>query len=110
MANLISGSQTETYATVETTVEATVVPRTVTQSEQIARYFTEDLLQFVHDTNINLASELQIPSDYPQNTEEVIWMLFDDLSHMLRDRLITGVHLLLSEPDRDPNTHAYPLR
>jgi hypothetical protein len=110
MTQFNSSSQTETYAYTRDTTKVTVVPRIITQSEQIARYFTEDLVEFVKQANIDLMRELEIPPEYARNTDEVVWMLFDDISHMLRDGLITGVHLLLSEPKIDPNSHAYPLR
>lgn len=105
-----SGSQTETYTSTKDTTEATVVARIVTQSEQIARYFTEDLTHFIDETNFNLIEELQIPSEYARSSEEAIELLYDDLSHMLRDRVITGIHLLLSEQKIDPNSQSYPLR
>ncbi len=110
MADPTSGSVTETYATTTETTEVTVVPRIITQSQQIARYFAEDLLQFLKDTKINLAEELQIPPEYTQDPLELVEMLYDDLAHLLRDGLITGVHLLLSEQVVDKTTHAYPLR
>ena len=114
-SNPSSSSMTETYAATTITTEVTVIPRVVTQSEQIARYFTEDLSKFVQDTNINLVTELQIPPDLADSsggldTEAIIEMLFDDIAHMLRDTLITGVHLMISERYTDPNTGAYPLR
>jgi len=105
-----SGSKTETYTTTTATAEAVVVPRVITQSEQVARYFTEDLTYFLRETGINLLDELQIPTDYAHSDREALEMLYDDLAHMLRDQLITGIHLLLAEPKLDPNMHAYPLR
>jgi hypothetical protein len=110
MAGPTSGSVSETFATTTETTEVTVVPRVITQSQQIARYFAEDLLQFLKDARIDLARELQIPADYTQGPVELVEMLYDDLTHMLRDGLITGIHLLLSEQKADPATHAYPLR
>lgn len=105
-----TGSRADVFTDVKETVKATVVPRTIAQSEQIARYFTEDLEKFIDESHINLMRELEIPSDYAQDTGEIIQMLFDDLSHMLRDSMIIGIHLLLGEPSVDPNTHTYPLR
>lgn len=109
MANTKSGSVTETYAETKQTVEVTVIPRIMTQSQEIARYFTDDLNQFLKDTRINLAKALEIPSEYTQDEDMLVEMLFDDLTHMLRDGLITGIHLLLSDPNPDKNTRAYPL-
>ncbi len=105
-----SGSQTEAYADTNQTVIAQVTPRTVTQSDQIARYFTDDLKNFVRETNINLVEELDIPSEHNLSSSEAIEMLYEDLAHMLREGIITGIHLLLSEPQRDPNSGAFPLR
>jgi hypothetical protein len=113
-----SNTKTETYTTVKAniqsgskaTTESIVVPRTVTQSEYIARYFTEDLTYFINETGRNLLAELQIPPEVTRSNAEAINMLFDDLSHMVRDHLITGIHLLLADPQFDPNLQAYPLR
>src|SRR6266571_2943562 len=107
-----SGSQTETYAATQDTTEATVTPLVMTQTEQIARYFTDDLSHLIDLANIDLIKELEIPPDsgFGVTRQEIIEMLYDDLTHMLRERLITAIHLLLSKPQRDPNTGAYPLR
>lgn len=113
-----SGARTETYAWSTEKAEAIVVPRvgthseqrSITHSEQIARYFTEDLTYFLQETGFSLLKELQIPTEYARSNREVVEMLYDDLAHMLRARLITGIHLLLAEPRLDPNSQAYPLR
>ncbi len=101
-----------TYADVKATVKSLVniVPRTIAQSEQIARYFTEDLEKFIADTHIDLIRQLDIPPSFARKDKTVINKLFSDLSHMLRDSMITGIHLLLSNPEIDVNTHFYPLR
>ncbi|SRR5260221_3386726 len=107
-----SGSRAATYADIEATVKSSVniVPRTIAQSEQIARYFTEDLEKFIADTHIDLMRQLDIPPSFARKDKAVINKLFSDLSHMLRDSMITGIHLLLSNPEIDVNTHSYPLR
>jgi hypothetical protein len=109
-----AGSLSATYADVDATarvsVNIQVVPRAIVQSEQIARYFTEDLEKFIEDTHIDLMQQLDIPPYFAQSSREVLEMLSDDLAHMLRDSLITGIHLLLSNPHIDPNIQAYPLR
>lgn len=109
-----SGARAATYADIDATekvsVNVQVVPRAIAQSEQIARYFTEDLEKFLADTHINLIRQLSIPSHFAQSSREVLVMLSDDLAHMLRDSMITGIHLLLSNPNIDPNTRAYALR
>lgn len=110
MASPGSGSQTETYAYTKETTEVTVVPRIVTQSEQIARYFTEDLHAFVDEMYVDLVRWLEIPPDFPQDNKEIVELLYADLSHMLRDGLITGIHILLSDMEIDPNRHGYPVR
>lgn len=111
--NVGTGSGTETYAEVKETVVVSVDLSTVTYAEQIARYFFDDVSDFLQKTGINFATYLQLPanSDYPTELEELMEMLYDDLAHMLRDHLITGFHLLLSEPKPDPSmNNAYPLR
>ncbi|HEU5382461.1 MAG TPA: hypothetical protein VFV38_44180 [Ktedonobacteraceae bacterium] len=105
-----SGSYVEAYAVAETTEKVTVVPRTIAQSEQIARYFIEDLEHFIAETHIDLMYELGVPSEEAQDSEEVMRKLFDDLSQLLRNSMITGIHLLLSEPTADPNSSQYKLR
>jgi hypothetical protein len=108
--NTGSSAGTGTYQYTQSTQKTSVVPRIVTQTEQIARYFTEDLEKFVEETHIDLIRELDIPAEYASSNREVLFMLFDDLSHLLRDSIITGIHLLLHEPARDPNTHAFQVR
>jgi len=103
-----SGSRTETFA--ESEEKTIVVPRVVTQSDEIATYFTDDLERFVQLSNINLAQVLQIPPDYTQDTSDIINTLYEDIAHMLRDQLITGLHILLSDMEPDVNTGMYPLR
>lgn len=105
-----TGVLTETYTSTKTTIETTVVPTIITQSDQIAHYFTEDLEKLVRLTNTDLAQVLQIPPEYSQDAKDIVLMLYEDISHMLRDQLITGIHLLLSDPDPDQSTSAYPLR
>lgn len=105
-----SGSSSATYIETTEKVTVSILSRTVAQSEHIARYFTDDLENFIADTHIDLMYELGIPLEEAQDSQEVIRKLFDDLSHLLRDSMITGIHLLLSEPKADPNSHQYPLR
>ena len=110
MTSTNPGSKTETYLSTDSTVETYVVPRIVTKSDQIAHYFVDDLEKLVDIAHIDLVEVLQIPIDYSQDASDIILMLHEDLSHMLRDQLITGIHLLLSDKDMDANTGAYPLR
>jgi hypothetical protein len=105
-----AGAYVEAYIDTTEKVTVSVVPRTVAQSEQIARYFTEDLENFIADTHIDLMYELGVPPEEAQDSREVILKLFDDLSHLLRDSMITGIHLLLSDPTADPNSGRYKLR
>lgn len=115
MSNGSSGSSgasigTSTYATTSSTSSTTVVPSIITQSDQIAIYFANDLEAFVDHTYINLAREFQIPYEYSQETKDIINMLYADISHMLRDRLITGIHIILSDDAMDPGANAYLVR
>ncbi len=107
-----SNSQTETYATTEETTEVTVTPVVMTQTEQIAGFFIDDLTHFIHLTNIDLLKELEIPRepDYSGSREDILHLLYEDLTHMLREGLISGIHLLLSESQPDANTGRYMLR
>src|SRR5437588_2904207 len=86
------------------------VIRTVARSEEITRYFANDLEELVDLTHIDLADEFQIPLEYYQKPEDIIPMLFDDLERLLRDGLITGFHLILRDRNLDLNTGAYPVR
>ncbi len=108
-----SSSQTETYTATQDTTEAIVTPLVLTQTLQIARYFTEDLSHLVNLANIDLIRVLEIPPDprgFSRTRKDIIQMLYEDLTHMLREGLIIAIHLLLSNPETDPNTGAYPLR
>lgn len=102
-----TSSTQDTFASTAATTEALVM----TQTQHVARYFIEDLSQFVRLTNIDLIKELEIPADPAYGSrDEIIELLFDDLTHMLGEGLITGIHLLLSEPQPDPMTGRYLLR
>ena len=103
-------SGTKTYIQTKLTPQVTVVPSIITQSDQIARYFAKDLESFVQHTHIDLAREFQIPDVYSHNTNDIINMLYADISHMLRDGLITGIHLVLSDDKMDPGSNAYLVR
>jgi hypothetical protein len=80
------------------------------QCDRIARYFAQDMEEFVRRTHVNLAQMLMLPDEYTHDSQDIIAMLYEDISHMLRDQLIIGIHLLLAECEIDPNTGAYPLR
>lgn len=105
-----TSSGTKTYADTSATAKTTVVSNAFTRSEHIATYFADDLEEFVRITHTDLATELQVPPEYSQDTHDIITMLYDDLAHMLRDELITGIHILLSDITIDPNSSAYPVR
>lgn len=107
-----SSSSTYTYNNTNLTAETetTVVPSIITQSDQIALYFADDLEEFVRLTHTDLATELKIPDDIAHNSRDIIIMLYEDISHMLRDGLITGIHLLLSDRNLDVGTNAYYVR
>lgn len=80
------------------------------QSHEIANCIAEDLKEFVRHTHVDLAQMFMFPPEYVQNSEDIILMLYEDISHMLRDQIAKGIHLLLAECDIDPNTGQYPLR
>ena len=113
-----TGSLTTTYtqsaattqSTSASTVTTTVTSQVITQTDQIASYFIKDLEKFVQYAHIDLIDALQIPPDYSQDTGDIILLLYEDISHMLRDELIVGIHLILCENELDPNTGSYPLR
>ena len=105
-----SASSTSTYLTTEQTVQAIIVPKIITQSDEIATYFSEDLEEFVRLTHTDLALAFQVPHEYSQNTRDIINMLYEDISHMLRDGLITGIHLVLSDNTMDPGANAFIVR
>lgn len=93
------------------------LPVIIEQSEQVARYITDDLTHIVNEAHINLMQEFQIHDGYfahtsnatnaTQQMAEVIKMLSDDLMHMMRDELIVGLHILLSDSEMDKGTNAY---
>ncbi|GLV54410.1 hypothetical protein KDH_12570 [Dictyobacter sp. S3.2.2.5] len=103
-----SKTTADTYADVDTTVTAKT--KVFTQSQLIACYFIDDLKQFVKNTHIDLLKELAIPSGLVSSNNEVCELLSEDLSRLLQNNLITRIHLLLSEPEEDKNTHRFPLR
>src|SRR6266568_459470 len=110
MTNSTFHTDIGTFEHTNMTWKVIFAPRVIAQNEQIIRYFTEDLIGYTHDADIKLAHELQLIPEYTQNTQEMIELLYDDFSHMLRNGLINGIHLLLSETQVDPHSGAYPLR
>lgn len=82
----------------------------IARSHEVALYFAEDLLQLVNAANIDLASEFQVPLEYSQDPKDIVDMLYEDIAHMLRNGLITGMHLILSDSDMDKGTNAYKVR
>jgi hypothetical protein len=105
-----TASGTKTFIETEATTSTTVVPSILSRNEHIAQFFTADLEAFLQLTHLDLANELQLPPDYFQDPRDIIAMLYDDLTHMLQDELIIGIHLLLSDNALDPNSGAYPVR
>lgn len=87
-----------------------VFKRTVKGTDEMARYVTNDLEELVELTHVNLSDELQIPLEYYHRQEDIIALLMDDLSRMLRDELITGIHILLRDRNFDIGSGAYPVR
>lgn len=86
-------------------------PLVLAQSFVIAQYFTEDLEELVRLTHTDLMEMLQIPvSYYQQDNKDIVSLLYQDISHMIRDGLISGLHLLLCDANIDPNSGFYPLR
>jgi hypothetical protein len=94
---------------VETTPDATatVVAASFTQSEAIATYFHDDLERFLQRTQLSLFEYLQVPGG--MTPRELLNLLYDDLAHLLRDRLITGMHIILYNPTFDATRQAYPI-
>ncbi len=105
-----ASSSTSTYITTQQTVQTNVVPSVITQSDEIATYFAEDLEEFVRLTHTDLAQAFQVPTEYSQDTADIINMLYEDIAHMLRDGLITGLHLVLSDNFMDPGANAFIVR
>jgi hypothetical protein len=89
---------------------ANIVPGIITRSHEVALYFAEDLLKLVNTATIDLAREFQIPLEYSQDPQDIIDMLYEDIAHMLRDGLINGIHLIISDNEMDKGTNAYKVR
>jgi hypothetical protein len=109
MSQPSANTTTETFATTDQTVETEVTTTTLTQSEAIAMYFCEDLEEFIQKARVNLSNYLNIPSTISVQVRELLEWLFDDLTHLLRNELIVGIHILLYTPQIDPALNAYPL-
>lgn len=104
-----TGTASTTFVATETDTHTKT--RVATKTQQVAHYLAEDLDSFVEQTNLDLARWLGIPRDqYVGGVNYLVDLLFDDVERMLRERLITGLHLILSEPEPDKNTHMYTMR
>jgi hypothetical protein len=86
------------------------VPGVITRSYEVALFFSEDLLHLVNTANIDLARGFQVPPEYSQDIQDIINMLYEDIAHILRDGLIHGIHLVISDNDIDKGTNAYKVR
>jgi hypothetical protein len=110
MANTNVGTQV--YATVSGTATQTITI-TATRTQQVARYFADDLRYLIQEAQIDLPYWLEIPpeeQDYLLSSEDLAELLCNDIEQMLRDKLINGVHFMLSELQPDPNTNKYNLK
>jgi hypothetical protein len=103
---------TQVYATVSSTATQTFTI-TATRTQQVARYFADDLRDLIREANIDLPYWLEIPpeeQDYLLSSEDLAELLCNDIEQMLRDKLISGVHFMLSELQPDPNTNKFNLK
>ncbi len=83
-----------------TTVTATQATETsiLTATEQIATYFYEDLLDFYRKTNIDLERALCGTQEFAEAPALFLSQLCADIDRLLSDNLITGMLLILSDP------------
>ena len=117
MANNNSGNQSNTNSasstfttsssTTQTTVSGTNV---ITRSDEVAVLFTDDLENLVNITGLDLAEAFQIPYELSHDPKDIITMLHEDIAHMLRDSLITGIHMIFSDDEMDKGTNEYLVR
>lgn len=104
-----TGTASTTFVATET--ETYTKTRVATKTQQVAHYLAEDLDSFIEQTHVDLAHWLGIPRNlYVGGTDYLVDLLFNDVERMLAKRLITGVHLVLSEQEPDKNTHMYTMR
>lgn len=103
----------ESYQLTPATVEWRIDPRAITTGhpEYVALTLAEDLRQIAQETGIDFAAYLNVPmDDYLWHAQDLIEELCDDIERMLRYRLLTAVHVLLSDPDPHPTTGVYTAR
>ncbi|HEY1351782.1 MAG TPA: hypothetical protein VGF67_19345 [Ktedonobacteraceae bacterium] len=107
-----SGTQSTLFALSDTTEEVKVLPYTITQPMQIARYFIDDVREFLRKTGIDLIHYLGIENEpsYPGDLAEIVNFLYDDIAHLIRDGLIAAINILVSDKDPDPHLGMYVLR
>ncbi len=114
MINPGTGTGSTTFLATEATETQTfAAPRVGTRTQQAARYLADDLRTLVNKAHIDLARWLEIPSgstEYVTNPAFLADLICNDIEQLLRDRLITGVHFLLSDTRIDPSSKAYPVR
>lgn len=103
-------TRARTHAREETRTASRTVSFLITQSEAVAWYVHEDLLSFVSSQDVDLSEALGIPHEQRSYANhELVELLCDDIAHMLRDGLVSRLHLLVHDPQLDPSTKAYPL-
>jgi hypothetical protein len=104
------GTQSRTRTHEETRTTSRTVSYLITQSEAVAWYLHEDLATFVESQQIDLSDVLGIPLDQrTYRNSELIELLCDDIAHMLREGLVSRVHLLLYDRQVDTSSGAFPL-
>lgn len=103
----------ESYQLTPATVEWRLDPRSLPPGhpEYAALALAEDLRHIAQETGIDFAAYLNVPPDeYLWHAHDLIEELCDDIERMLRFRLLTAVHVILSDPDPDPTTGIYTAR
>lgn len=103
----------ESYQLTPATVEWRIDPRDLSADhpEYVALALAADLRQIALETGIDFAAYLNVPADeYLWHAHDLIEEICDDIERMLRYRLLTAIHVLLSDPEPHPATGIYTAR
>lgn len=91
-------AENRTEAEAEASLESTTYTDVLTATEAAARLVGRDLRFLVHTARVSLADQLDVPREMARDEQVVLELLLHDIERMLRQNLISAVHLLLSDP------------
>jgi hypothetical protein len=92
-----------TEAEAEAAIQAITYADVLTATEAAARFIGRDLRYLVGAARYPLGQQLHVPPEMAKDDTVVVELLMHDIERMLRQNLISAVHLLLCDKEVNPN-------